>query len=456
MLITLVLVAYGSAINNGFVLDDQAIVLRHPLVVDPQNSWRAFVEPYWPEALGGGQYRPLGLISFAVDRFIAGESNVWYHAVNLAWHAAVVCLLFFWLSLFLPVTAAILASAVFAVHPVHVEAVANIVGRLELMAAAFLLAALLAHERKSWLAPLLYLCALFSKEHAVIFIGVAAITHFLGSNPRHAVQERSRLWVAYSVITIAWLGLMTVAVKSHPAVISAVFQGLTVPERLLTVLSIVPEYARLLLFPFHLSSDYELNVLQPAKGVTLQVALGVLIVVLSIVVGVLAWKKDRAITFALALFAVSVAPVSNVLFPTGVALAERTLYFPSIAASVVIGQLLTKYSAGRGLASVVTVLILCGGLVRTWTRVPVWRDPRTHVMTLLEEHPESYMGHWVAARVLASMGNIEGAQREFGLAQLIFPNNERLNQEAVQLKRVTEQDSAAQPLSVVDGGEVKR
>ena len=69
----LALLAHANAIANGFVLDDRGIILEHPLVQAPSTAWRALVEPYWPARVGGGQYRPLGILSFAIDHAIAGK-----------------------------------------------------------------------------------------------------------------------------------------------------------------------------------------------------------------------------------------------------------------------------------------------------------------------------------------------------------------------------------------------
>lgn len=433
-LFALVALSYANALQNGFVLDDRAIVLNHPLVVAPQESWRAFIEPYWPSEVGGGQYRPLGILSFAVDRLVAGESAAWYHAVNVAWHLVVVCLLWLWLRGILPLLVATFAAAIFAVHPVHVEAVANVVGRLELMAGAFMLAALLAHQRKSWMAPFFYMCALFSKEHAVIFVAVALLGHVFAQQSRRAIVERSGLWASYAVVTAVWLLLMATAVSGHTTVISAVLRGLTVPDRLLTVLSIVPEYVRLMLFPLHLSADYEPAVLVAARSVNPRVILGLVIIAVCTVVAVRTWSKDRIIAFTVTLFAVCIAPVSNIFFPTGVAVAERTLYFPSIAACVLVSHLILTYGKRRLAMTFAASLVLATSLVRTWTRVPVWHDSRSYAITLLEEHPESYRGRWVAARVLWSMGDLPAAQREFGLARTIYPTDARLNAEAVRLE----------------------
>ena len=79
---------------------------------------------------------------------------------------------------------------------------------------------------------------------------------------------------------------------------------------------------------------------------------------------------------------------------------------------------------------VVGVMLLAAGATRTWLRTPVWHDARTFAITLLEDHPESYRGHWVAGRVLFATGDIAGAHRELTLARRIYAGDEKLNRES--------------------------
>ena len=78
-------VVYLGALWNRFALDDVPIVVLNPLVAHRSGLWRAFAAPYWPPEFGGHMYRPLVIASFAIDRLVDGA--VWYHAVNLLWHA---------------------------------------------------------------------------------------------------------------------------------------------------------------------------------------------------------------------------------------------------------------------------------------------------------------------------------------------------------------------------------
>jgi len=437
----LALLVYGNALRNGFVLDDRGIILEHPLVRDPASAWRAFITPYWPAAIGGGQYRPLGILSFALDRAIAGPSAMWYHAVNVVWHGAATLLFWQWGRGFLAPAGALAAAAVFAVHPVHVEAVANVVGRLELMAAAFVFAALVAHQRGSRLAPLWYALALLSKEHAVVFLPLALLAPQARPASRAPRATRASLtaalrspWSAYGAVTFVWLAVMLLVVRGHPPVRSAVYLDLSIGERLLTVVSVAPEYVRLLLLPLHLSADYEPGVLQPAHGVTGAVILGAVVLVACAWLAIRAWRTDRVAAFALLCVPIALAPVSNVFFVSGVALAERTLYLPSAGVALLGGWAVQRLGERRMAALVAVAVTVIGATgLRTWLRTPVWRDPRTFAITLLEDHPESYRGHWVAGRVLLAAGDLSAAQREFTLARRIYGRDDTLNREAARV-----------------------
>lgn len=430
----LAVLVYANAVFNGFVLDDRAIVFEHPVVRDAQY-WRAFVSPYWPESIGGGQFRPLGLLAFALDRALASDAPMWYHAMNIGWHAAVTLLLWRFAARYLAPAAALFAAAVFAVHPVHVEAVANVVGRLELMAAAFVIAALLAHGRKSWTAVPLYLCACLSKEHAIVFLPLAVATHFaFDQKPRDAIRERGRLWCAYLTVTAAWLSAMLFVTRGHPPIVSEVFAGLTTGERLLTVLSVVPEYLRLLLLPIHLSADYEPGVLTAATEFDTTVMLGIVVLALWSRAIVRSWRTQRVAAYALLFVPLALAPVSNVLFPTGVALAERTLYLPSIGVCLGAGWLFGRIGdRSRNVAVILGLCLLSLGAIRTWTRTPVWHDSRTFFLRLLEDHPESYRAHWIAGRALHAAGDVDGARREYLIALRINPRVAPLRREALEL-----------------------
>src|SRR2546428_1339626 len=162
------LVVYAGALWNTFAFDDVYIVVLNPFVREPGAWWRAFAEPYWAGNLTGTLYRPLTVASFALDWVLDGP--VWFHAVNMLWHAgasvAVAVLARRWAGW----QAGLAAGVLFAVHPLHVGAVADVVGRNQLMAARLTLlslyAALEPQSVRLW--PLALALGLLRQENAVV------------------------------------------------------------------------------------------------------------------------------------------------------------------------------------------------------------------------------------------------------------------------------------------------
>src|SRR6266581_3399860 len=173
-------IVYLGALWNEFVWDDQVIVLGNPLVQTWAGLATAFASPYWPPFVGGYLYRPLTLLTYVLDWHIGGAA--WFHAVNLSWHAGVSALVAVLARRWAGDAAALVAGMLFAVHPVHVEAVANVVGRAELMAAAFtLLAVYAAVERQSpgW-STASWILGLLCKESAAVAPALIATAWALG------------------------------------------------------------------------------------------------------------------------------------------------------------------------------------------------------------------------------------------------------------------------------------
>jgi hypothetical protein len=437
---------FANALGNDFALDDRGVILRNPLVQSIDGVWRAFGNPYWPrEASDAGVYRPLAIASYALDWALTDGSARWMHALNILWHAAAAVLVWYLAAQLLAPAGAVAAALLFAVHPVHVEAVANVVGRAECMAAVFVLAALLAHRRGSWLAPALLLLGLFSKESAVAFVVLApAADLLLSGDPSTTFRRRRALYAAYAgVVAIYAATLVAVFHGREFTQIAPVFNGLSVAQRLLTVATIIPEYPRLLLAPLNLSWDYSPNVIEPAYTLTLLGVAGVAVVLVYALLLARAWRRDRTLAFGMLWVPIAIGPVANVLVPTGIAVAERTLYLASVGVVLVFGWLVQRYGVNRQaavVAAVCAVLLLFAA--RSWTRTPVWRNNQTLALDLLARRPESYRAHQAVARVYAGMGRWREAESAYRTSRRLFQRDATVYREAAvaaaQLDRLAE------------------
>ena len=447
------MLVYANALANGYVLDDRGVLLGNPLVSSLSGVWKSFANPYWPSPNTGGQYRPLAIASFAIDWAISGGAAWWMHAANMLWHAAASVAVFILAAELLAPAVALAVGLAFGLHPVHVEAVANIVGRLEPMMAFFAVSAIIAHRRASRWAPVFFALALLSKESGIVVLGLLVAHDLLlvkrSNLARDArtpakvdphwlreLRERRSLYAWYAGVTFVWLAALIAVFRGRSfSVPATTFIGATPVERLLTVTTIVPHYVRLLLAPFDLSADYYPRVIELVSGVTPSALLGL---VLALVLGIAvrrAWRPAPELAFALLWIPIALSPVSNVFFASGVTLAERTLYLPSVGAMIALGWLM-QYTARQDLrpAIVLATAVMTVFAIRTWTRTPVWHDDKTYILTLLRDHPESYRGHLVAGRVLANRGDLDGAASQYASARSLFRRDPAVFYEAASVE----------------------
>ncbi len=405
------LVPYLPALWNGFAMDDLYIIVWNPLVHSLQGVWGGFGGPYWPPDLGGQMDRPLPLASFALDWTLASGHPMLFHAINLIWHAGVsltvAMLARRWAEWSSPapegrgdqgVRTALIAGLVFAVHPVHVEAVANVVGLGELMAAAGVCAAVYAAVigRNVLWSSVALLLALLSKENAIVAPALIIWAWIVGPPLVPRPDRRRIVTFAASWVLVAGAFLAVRGIVLHPYerlnATAPVFLGEGALAARLTALAALRDVFRLLVFPLTLRVDYspdERTIIHSLFDV--RFAIGLLCLAVWIGLLILAWRRKRQLElYVLGWIAIAYLPVSNLLFPTGVLIAERTLYLPSVGFALAAGAALARLPADR-VRIVVAIILLAGG-IRTALRSPVWHDDYAVTQSILTDSPQSYRG----------------------------------------------------------------
>lgn len=426
-------VLYAPTACYGFVQDDRAIIVSNPAAHSIGGALRAFDDPYWPRETQAGLYRPVTILSYAIDWTISRGRPGWMHIMNALWHGLATLLLVAVLERWLSPRAAAAAGLIFAWHPVHVEAVASLVGRAELLVAAGILGAVLAARRGWWVAAVACaVVAMLSKEHGVIAGVVILLDRWLQPQPQAERGEKRGevfFWVALGAVTLGYLIAWYFIGRAGASDTAAVFYGRGPMGRLAIALPAVLRASVLLFWPASLSSDYSPHVIPVYSGFSLAAVLGLCIVIAVPVVMVRYRRRAPAISFAVGLAALSYLPTSNLLFPSGVVLAERNLYLAVAIPAGVIGVAWAELEAMRRLRHAIAtigVLALVLG-ARSFVRLPAWRDNRAQLLTLLEEHPESYRGQASAAAVLAGSGDTAGARRHYHLADSLSPGDPYLD-----------------------------
>ena len=427
---------YLTALGNRFALDDEMIVERNPAAHSVGAALGAFDQPYWPPQHGAGLYRPLVILSFAADWQLSGGSTLWLHAVNVAWHAAATALLVPILAVYVGPAGALAGGVVFAVHPVHVEAVANLVGRAELMAAAFLFAAMLlaraARRRRAAgrgtlplegaLAAVVAL-ALLSKEHAAVAIALLALDD-LATRERVGPALPWRTYVATAVLTAVWFAVRRAVEENVSFVATApTFFGLGTMGRLSTMMPVVFVLLRLLVWPFDLSPDYHPRVVERLEDLTPLGAAGAVLLASLAVLAFALWSRNRNVSVGLFVIGIAWLPTANLLFPTGVVIAERTLYLASAGAALIAAEgavwVARRGGARRAVLAVAVVAAFFGA--RTASANGTWHGNRDLVLRALIAHPESYRVHETAGRVLVKLGDMPRALAEYGISVELYP-----------------------------------
>jgi tetratricopeptide (TPR) repeat protein len=477
------LAVYANAIPTGFVQDDR-LVLIDPRILGRTPVAEIFVTDYWHHvatAENADLYRPITTLSFRLNHLAAGPSSAAFHGVNVALHALVSALVvLFTDALFRNRRVALVSGLLFALHPVHSEAVTGIVGRAELLAALFLLAALHLHARSYVLGGLVprtgrllalgcFALALLSKESVVVGPALVLLVDAVGwlrrGRPPDARELRGSLATAalYAAVVAAVLGVRLAVLGrlgGSPVLEVGLLFGEPLATRLFTGLEILAVYLRLLLFPLTLSADYSLRQVPVLDSLAHPAALVGLAAALALPVALVwAWRRRAApLFFGLGFFAVSYALVSNLLTPIGVLVAERLLYLPSLGFCCALAWAWERLDArlrGPGgarvhpvtAAALALVLALYGA--RTIVRNQDWRDELTLFAASVESSPASAAAHYNYASTLYQKRNdpagaVPHLERALEIRPKFLPAHLNLVMAYLQLARYDEARAAAE------------
>lgn len=415
----LALLAGSTSLVADFAYDDQSIVKSNPMVSDPAMTGKIFVTPYWGSRAGGGLYRPMAILSYALNHRLHKYRPLGYHLVNVLLHVAVSLLVMLTALQVLPVGAAVLAGALFAVHPIHTEAVANVVGRAEILSAAGFLAGWLLYQRAgapSWgrrvLAGVALAVGVFSKEVALV-LPVALLAWDLIRRRR---PDRAGLLVQAAVIVL-YLGLRhhVLGAFGNPKELTIyrldnVIMSQPFLPGLWTAIGVFGRYAALLVWPWRLTADYSYPMIDAARPAEPWSWVGLMVLVGLTWLLVMAVRTIRAEEAGLAapdapvwarfsllglvLFGGTFFLVSNFVIRIGTVMAERLLYLPSAGACVLLAGAgweiwRRRGPAGRRVLIGVASLLLAAAAGRSMARNLDWKDNPTLAMATLRSSPNS-------------------------------------------------------------------
>ncbi len=462
MVAVVALLVTASGIGNDFAFDDVEVIAEdaalHSLTTAPH---RAFA-PY----LGGQMLRPVPLMGFAIQWAVGDGSPLVFRVVSLALYAMVSALVFVLCRRAgASPRAALAGGLLFAVHPVHSEVTANGVGQLELLTAATVLGAALwylrARATPDWrrhdtlMIALLFLVATHTKESGYVLPGLLVSAELLVVvDPRPWRDRLASLREPALVLLAVLLG--SLAVRSHVlgeiggGLAHASLAGLGLGERAVVFLGLAPEWFRLLAWPAGLQAEYGPPALDPGGPLGAIHAVGMALILSLVVCVILTWRRAPLIALGTAWIGIAMAPVANLLFPTGILLAERTLFLPSVGLALAVAGLakavqpkLADRPAIRAIAMGTAILVLLAAGWRTAIRQPEWRDSYTVLEETVRVSPETYRAHLLLGREQRRRGELPDAEASFFRAGSLWFRDSRPFEELGQMLRARGECAAA-------------
>lgn len=379
---------YINTLDNIFVWDDGKFVIQSQFIRQLENLFKICTSDYyklsWREV---DVNRPIMVASLILDYSVWQLNPLGYHLTNILLHAANTVILLFILRLLLPNNIAVIFGAVlFAVHPIHTEAVNAISFREDLLVTFFFLLSFLLFlkglttKRLGWniLSLMFYACALFSKESAVT-LPALALLYCWTCNERMP----KALILNYLLMTgfyIVWLSHI------HKYSNLTMVGYLPFSDRLYIDFNAIGRYFWLHLFPFNLIADYDVSSFTSKSIPLIMMIFSVVCIAIGTVYAVM--KKKGIESFLLGWFFVTLLPTMNII-PLHNPVAERYLYMPSIGIIIFAAMLIDKSIPSAKIKISLLTLITIMFSLTTFTRNTIWKNDYTLWSDTINKTPQN-------------------------------------------------------------------
>lgn len=380
-------VLYGNTLSHQYALDDAIVITKNKFVKEgfsgisnllTSDSFLGFFGEK-KDLVAGGRYRPLSLITFAIEYQFFGETPWISHLINILIYALIGWLIFITLSRLLSsrfegkslFLLSAFSALLFMLHPIHTEVVANIKGRDELMSLMFSLMAFhfvlkfVDAQKKTdlYLACISLFLGLMAKENALAFAFIIPASLWFFRKPNKQAWWLSIICIFIpSIIFLIIRGqILGGGTSSLPdELMNNPFLGATTTQKYATILFTWFIYLKLLVFPHPLTYDYYPYHIH-LVGFNHPAVLFMLISSIALVVLFFNGLKTKSIpAFSILGFAASFGMVSNLFFPVGTFMNERFVFMPSLFWSVGLVTLLyIWFDKKKSFPVKITVYALC-------------------------------------------------------------------------------------------------
>ena len=464
-------ITYSNSINNGFVNwdDDLHVYANHDIKNLDGPAIRTFFTNFYAK-----MYAPVTIISYAIDYKIGGIDPAVYHRTNLILHLLNVALVFFFLYRLTGQKAvAVISALFFGIHPFHVESVAWISERKDLLYVFFYLGGLIAWiGRRDEKRPLifyfmtlfLFILSLLSKSAAVTFPLILMLIDFYRDphSPRSYDAAGIVTFIKNHLDKIPFLllsivfGLLSLLSQKVIGAEVDYVTGYTITDRIFLGTYAFAFYLIKSIFPWNLSALHTMptkpdGFLPLSYYLSIFVAIGFVVLLLKLIreyrrgVRQVSIHADREgaviykdILFGLLFFLFT---VSLILFiPVGLAVvAERYTYISYIGIFIILGRLyLYFYQTGSarrryGLTAAVAAAAILFSCM-TYTRNQVWKDSMTLFSDMIEKNPDAGLAYNNRGNLRMEQEDFEGAIEDFNKAIELKDTNAHYNRGILRLR----------------------
>ncbi len=453
-------VFYFNTFQNDYALDDGIIIAKNQYVqqgfkgipdIMGKDAFSSFYSSFNADnQLTGGRYRPLSIVTFAVEQELWG-SGIDYskvataygvispqeagfihlmhirHVVNvLLFILSVVVLLYlFRVVLFRQQPwAAFIAALLFTIHPLHTEVVANVKSRDEIMSLLFICLTLIAAYRYAelkkvkWLllSLLWFALALLSKEYAITLVVLIPMMLYLtgkASLPNSIVRVLPYLPL---LLLYGYLRYSIVGDKQDDAdteVLTNPYLYASATEVVASKMGILLRYLQLLIFPHPLSSDYSYRQIPYIGMGDPRFIISVLVYGGMILAFVKLFLRKHMLAFAIAFYLGNLALVSNMFFNVGAPMGERLVYHSSVGFVMVVGYLLVMLyqrsknpaAARMGIAAALGLVVVLSAF-KTIARNADWKNDHTLFLKDVQTAPNSVVTNANAGACYIGMSDL--------------------------------------------------
>jgi len=430
---------YWMCLPYGYVLDDQIVITDNKFTQKGVDGiWEILSTESFTGYFGGqkdlvagARYRPLSIVTFAVEQSVFGDNTFIRHFINILLYGLCGLLIFRIFSILLPekqntpwlLSIPFLAVVLYILHPVHSEVVANIKGRDEIMTTIGAMGALyfalrFLPTRNQWYlvaSGITMFLGLMSKENAITFLAVIPLTmyFFTKASTRDyllALVPSLIATIVYMVIRTNIIGYVLNSGKAITDLMNDPFLEMNGMEKLATIIYTLGEYLRLLVFPHPLTHDYYpyhipiMNFGKPGTLISLALYLGLAYAFFKL------WKSKSIYAWSIGFFIATLSIVSNLVFPVGSFMNERFIFIPSIAFSLVSAWVLIRHgwNSEKPLfkwGAVALIVLISGAYAfKTYTRIPAWKDALSLNGTAAIISPNSARSNCFMATALYELG----------------------------------------------------